>query len=223
MIGALIPAYEAQETVGLVAAGALRHTPTVLVVDDGSRDRTAARAVASGAQVIRHPANQGKGAALRSGFMRMRELRAEAVITLDADMQHEPDDIPRFVEAFAQRRADLIIGSREEGFDRMTPGRQLGNRFSCRALRFFTGLELNDSQSGFRLYSAGFLERLDLRRDAYDAEMEALLVAARQGRRVESIRVSTRAADGSATSYYRPWLDTYRICRTVVLFAISTF
>jgi len=223
VIGVVIPAYDAQETIGRVAAGALKHAGSLLVVDDGSHDATAARAESAGAVVLRHPANRGKGAALRTGFSWMLQRGAAAVITLDADLQHDPDDIPRFTETFNSRRPDLVIGSREEAFCQMTPGRQLGNRFSCRALKFFTGLELTDSQSGFRLYSAGFLQQLELRRDAYDAEMEALLVAARRRCRIETIRISTRAPDGRPTSYYRPWLDTYRICRTVVLFSISTF
>ena len=223
MIGVVIPAYDSQDSVARAAAGALAHCRAVLVVDDGSRDDTSACAAAAGAQVIRHDVNRGKGAALRTGFSRMRQMGAEAVVTMDADLQHDANDIPRFVEAFRQRGADLIIGSREAGFGEMTPGRRLGNRFSCGALRFFTGLELTDSQSGFRLYSGRFLDGLVLRRDAYDAEMEALLVAARGRRRIETIRIATGLPDGSSTSYYRAWLDTYRICRTVVLFSICTF
>ncbi len=105
----------------------------------------------------------------------------------------------------------------------MTRGRRFGNRFSCGALRFFTGLDLPDSQSGFRLYAARFLQRLKLRRHAYDAEMEVLLRAARGGHRVENVVISSHAVDGEPTSYFRPWLDTYRICRTVVLFSVCEF
>ena len=220
MIGLLIPAFNAESSVGDVVAGALRHVPNVLVVDDGSTDETSSRARAAGAEVSRHAVNRGKGAALKTGFARMRDIRASAVITMDADLQHDPDDIPIFLEAFAHSRADLIIGSRQHQFTAMRQGRRLGNRFSSRALRFFTGLELPDSQSGFRLYSADFLSRLTLRRHAYDAEMEVLLRAARQRRRIESIPVRARTVDGGTTSHYRPWLDTYRICRTVVMFSV---
>jgi len=223
MIGVVIPAYDAEKTVGQAAAGALRHLGDVLVVDDGSRDATCRQASAAGARVIRHAMNRGKGAALRTGFSEMRRLGADAVITMDADLQHDPDDIPRFVEAFRDRQPDLIIGSRQACFGSMTRGRRFGNRFSSCALRFFSGLDVADSQSGFRLYSAGFLDTLQLRRNAYDAEMEVLLVAARHRRRIETIQIATNHPDGTPTSYFRPWLDTYRICRTVLLFSIGIF
>jgi glycosyltransferase involved in cell wall biosynthesis len=221
VIGVVIPAYDAEATVEQAVIGAKEHLDCVLVVDDGSRDGTGSRAAATGAEVIRHPANRGKGAALRTGFSRMLELGVEAVITMDADMQHEPDDIPRFVETFAQRRPDLIIGSRRMDFSSMTRGRRFGNRFSCRALRLFAGLDLPDSQSGYRLYETGFVKTLDLRRSAYDAEIEVLMVAARDSRRIETIPLTMRTPDGCATSSFRPWVDTLRICRTVVLFSIA--
>ena len=116
MIGVVIPAYDAALTIGNAAAGALRHLPDVLVVDDGSADDTHSAAAASGATVVRHPSNLGKGAALRTGFDWMLLRGAEAVITMDADMQHDPDDLPRFIEAFNARHADLIIGSRQADF-----------------------------------------------------------------------------------------------------------
>jgi len=223
VIAVLIPAYNAQDTVGAVVAGAIRHADRVVVVDDGSTDRTASHAAAAGAELLGHRSNRGKGAALRTGFEHLIPIGAEAVITLDADMQHDPEDIPLFREAFARRRADLIIGSRQAGFDGMSRGRRLGNRFSCGALRFFTGLDLPDSQSGFRLYAAEFLRSLSLKRHAYDAEMEVLLRAARGQRRVEIIAIHSHTVDGQPTSYFRPWLDTYRICRTVVLFSGCEF
>jgi len=220
MIAALIPAFNAGDTIGEVVIGARRHADRVMVVDDGSTDGTGSRAAAAGAELVSHQGNRGKGAALKTGFGLLVAAGAEAVITLDADLQHDPDDIPLFREAFEQRHADLIIGSRQAGFDGMSRGRRFGNRFSCGALEFFTGLELPDSQSGFRLYAADFLRNLELRRHAYDAEMEVLLRAARGRRRIENIPISSHAVDGQPTSYFRPWLDTYRICRTVVFFSV---
>lgn len=223
MIAALVPAYNSETTVGQVAAGARPHVAHVLVVDDGSSDATGARAAAAGAEVIRHPVNRGKGAALRTGFASLLERGARSIVTLDADLQHDPGEIPRFISAGGDGGADLVIGSRASCFGTMTRGRRVGNRFSCGALRFFTGLELPDSQSGYRLYTAGFLGGLTMRRSSYDAEMEILLVAARQRRRIRTIPISMRDADGSATSYFRPWVDTLRICRTVVQFSVCTF
>ncbi len=223
MVAALIPAYQAEPTVGRVAGRARALVDRVLVVDDGSRDGTGAAAARQGAEVIRHAANRGKGAALRSGFARLLDLGAGAVVTLDADGQHDPEDIPSLVAAHQRRGADLVIGTREGAFGAMTRGRRFGNRFSCSALRFFAGLELPDSQSGFRLYAAAFLRGLPLRRDAYDAEVELLLHAARGRARIACVAVRTPAADGAPTSHFRPWLDTYRICRTVVHFSVCTY
>ncbi|HET9480994.1 MAG TPA: glycosyltransferase family 2 protein, partial [Candidatus Polarisedimenticolia bacterium] len=100
MIGVLIPAYNAEPTVGRAASGAIRHADRVLVVDDGSRDRTSAIAAGAGAEVIRHAVNRGKGAALATGFARLLGEGAEAVVTIDADLQHEPDDIPSLLETY---------------------------------------------------------------------------------------------------------------------------
>ncbi|HET9482014.1 MAG TPA: glycosyltransferase family 2 protein, partial [Candidatus Polarisedimenticolia bacterium] len=105
-------------------------------------------------------------------------------------------------------------------FESMPPGRRFGNRFSSRALRLFAGLDLPDSQSGFRVYGGSFLRGLALKRHAYDAEIEALLVAAHRRSRIVTIPITVPEVDGRATSSFRPWLDTYRICRTVVLFRV---
>jgi glycosyltransferase involved in cell wall biosynthesis len=220
VIGLLIPAYNAGRTVGEAVRHAAAHVPCVLVVDDGSADDTSRRAAESGARVVAHGRNRGKGAALRTGFETLLAAGAEAVITMDADLQHDPADIPRFIERWRATGADLVLGSREAHFASMSRGRQVGNRFSCRALRFFSGLDLPDSQSGFRLYGSHFLRGLTLKRDAYDAEVEALLRAVRARRRIETIPIHMVEPDGAATSFYRPWLDTYRICRTVVFFSI---
>jgi glycosyltransferase involved in cell wall biosynthesis len=220
VIALLIPAYNAGRTVGDAVRQGASHVRQVVVVDDGSADDTAARAAAAGAEVLAHPRNRGKGAALRTGFDRLLRDGVEAVVTMDADLQHDPRDIPAFIRTWRDTGADLVLGSRAGHFASMTRGRQVGNQFSCRALRFFTGLDLPDSQSGFRLYAASFLRGLTLRRDAYDAEVEVLLRAVRARRRIESIPIHMMEPDGVATSSFRPWVDTYRICRTVVHFSI---
>jgi len=223
LIGVVIPAYEAAGTIGAVVAGARRHLPDLLVVDDGSTDGTQAAAADAGATVVRHPSNRGKGAALRTGFDWMLSRGAGAVITMDADRQHDPDDLPGFIEAFRARRPDLIIGSRQADFFAMTPGRRFGNRFSCNALEFFSGLRIPDSQSGYRLHSASFLRMLRFKSQAYDAEIEVLLEAARHRRRIETLPITVRAIDGTATSHFRPWLDTWRIIRAVLWYSICTY
>jgi glycosyltransferase involved in cell wall biosynthesis len=229
---AVIPALNAEATIERVVAGALRHVRRVIVVDDGSADETAACAGRAGAEVSRHPENRGKGAALTTAFdALLAEQRAaaapgrqgaalprifEAVITLDADGQHDPDDIPAFVERYAKERPALIVGSRDRDFARMWGPRRAMNRFSSTSLRFFAGVDLPDSQSGFRLYDAGFLERLRLQGRRYEAEMEALMRAAEWRLPIASVPIHLHIVDGRATSHYRPLRDTFRIVGTVL-------
>lgn len=215
-VGVLIPAYRAGPTVGDVARAALAHAGHVVVVDDGSPDDTLVRAREAGARTLRHPRNLGKGAALATGFAELLRLEAGAVVTLDADGQHDPGEIPLFASAWRETAADVIVGARLDGFESMSGGRRFGNRFSSAAVRFFRGPALPDTQCGYRLYSARFLRSIRFRRRAYDAEVELLMRAAAAGYRVMPLPIRLLASDGRPTSHYRPWLDTYRMCRTVV-------
>ena len=130
-IVALIPGYNEGPRIGLVVRETLEHLP-VIVVDDGSTDDTAARAREAGATVIEQRPNQGKGAALRAGLVRAIAAGYDAVLTLDADGQHDPTEIPRFLEAWsAEPRPDLIIGRRN--FRAMPPARRLSNELGGRA------------------------------------------------------------------------------------------
>ena len=214
---AVVPALDAAATIGPVITGALRYLHRVLVVDDGSTDDTALRARQAGAEVIRHADNRGKGAALATAFARLlAEGRFEAALTLDADGQHDPDDIPAFVDLYLRERPALIVGSRDRDFTRMWGPRRAMNRFSSASLRLFAGVDLPDSQSGFRLYDACFLERLRLEGRRYEAEMEALLRAAEWRLPIASVPIRLRVVDGRATSHYRPLRDTFRIVGTVL-------
>src|SRR5215203_3056560 len=121
---ALIPAYEEGPRIGPVVAATRAHLP-VVVVDDGSSDESAAVAEAAGATVIRQVPNAGKGAALRAGFRHALADGAEAVVTLDADGQHDPAETPAFLAAFRERRPGLIVGRRD--FSEMPPVRRLSN------------------------------------------------------------------------------------------------
>jgi len=98
----------------------------------------------------------------------------------------------------------------------MSGARRFGNRFSSAAVRFFRGPSLPDTQSGYRLYGRALIESAPIRRHSYDAEAELLMRAGIGGFRVVSIPIHVLSPDGRATSHYRPWLDTYRMCRTVV-------
>ncbi|MGH9797969.1 MAG: glycosyltransferase family 2 protein, partial [Candidatus Polarisedimenticolia bacterium] len=137
-------------------------------------------------------------------------------LTLDADGQHDPDDIPRFLERFGRERPAVIVGSRASGFARMWGLRRLMNRVSSLSLRLLAGLDLPDTQSGYRVYDARFLERARLAGGRYEAEMGLLVQAARLRLPVVSLEVGATVADGRATSHYRPLRDTFRIVGTVL-------
>jgi len=219
-IVAVIPAYNASPTIAAVVRKARAHLSRVLVVDDGSTDDTGEQARRAGAQVMTQPRNRGKGAALRTAFAELDGPGVDAIVTLDADGQHDPDDIPKLLQSFRAGGVDLIIGSRWRDFSGMSPMRRFGNRFSSSALAFFSGLRVPDSQSGFRLYSMPFLRAARLKGKAYELEMEAILAAAALGRKVQTVPISLLVADGRALSHFRPVRDTYRICACVVGFTL---
>ena len=214
-IAAVIPALNAERTVARVAAEARRHIEPVIVIDDGSRDATGEVARAVGATVLRHDVNRGKGAALKSGFAWVLENGFDAVITLDADGQHLPGEIPKFIAEWERSRPDLLIGGRAHLFDGMLPRRRNANRFSAWCIARCSGVPITDSQSGFRLYSANLLRSVKLHTDGFDMESEVIVLAGKRGFRVATIPIDLGFVDGIATSHYKPLHDTLRIAWTV--------
>lgn len=213
-IVALIPAYNAGSSVAETVRGTRAHLPDVVVVDDGSSDRTGEEARAAGAVVLRHKVNQGKGAALKTGFAWALEQGVEAVVTLDADGQHLPSDIPKLLASFAESRGDLIIGSRRHLFGQMVRRRRMANKFSAWAISTGSGARVDDSQSGFRLYSGRLLRALPLVASGFDMESEVIVRAARSGMKIVMVPIALGFVDGLQTSHYRPVRDTIKILAT---------
>jgi glycosyltransferase involved in cell wall biosynthesis len=211
----LIPAYNAAKTLGNVVRDAKAVVSDVVVVNDGSRDDTAAVARAAGATVVDHPQNRGKGGALKTGFAYAVEHGYDAVVTLDADGQHLPREIPKFLQARAETKADLIIGGRAHLFGEMLPRRRLANRFSAWSISKAAGKRITDSQSGFRLYSANLLRNVRLRTEGFDLESEVIVRAGVGGFKVLTIPIDLGFVDGISTSHYKPIKDTLRIAWTV--------
>jgi glycosyltransferase involved in cell wall biosynthesis len=214
---AAIPAFEAAKTIGDVVHGTRRLCGEVLVVDDGSSDATSARAEAAGARVVRHAHNLGKGRALRTAFVDLFDRGFDAVVTLDADGQHLPEEIPRLLEAAeAEGGADLVIGSRAHLFEAMHPVRRTSNRSSSRAISWFAGQRLEDVQSGFRYYTRRVIDRAGFPEPRFEAESAIVVRAVRLGLEVRCVRIALGEPDGRATSHYRPLVDSLRIARAVV-------
>jgi glycosyltransferase involved in cell wall biosynthesis len=202
---ALIPGYQEGPRVARVVEAAARHLP-VLVVDDGSTDDTADAAEAAGAHVLRQRPNQGKGAALRAGFRYALEGDWDAVVTLDADGQHDPDEIPRFVAAFGAPgasgpRPELIIGRRD--FDRMPPVRRLSNVLGTAMFSWAVGQPIADNQSGFRLLGRRLMAAtLDSAEPGFEFEVEMIAVCLRRGWTLGWVPISTIYA--GEPSHVRP-------------------
>lgn len=198
---ALIPAYEEAARISDVVAEAHRWLQ-VIVVDDGSTDETAARAEAAGARVIRQSPNAGKGAALRRGFTVALEEGLDAVITLDADGQHDPSEIAAFLDAFGARRPELIIGQRDTA--QMPAIRRASNVAGGLLLAAALGRSVPDNQSGYRLIGPRLMRAmLDSVETGFEFEVEMIARCIALGLPIESVPIRTIYA-GEA-SHIRPW------------------
>jgi glycosyltransferase involved in cell wall biosynthesis len=202
---ALIPAHDEAPRIGPVVTGALRHLP-VLVVDDGSRDTTAAVAERAGARVLRQAPNQGKGAALRAGFRSALAEGAEGVVTLDADGQHDPAELPVFLEAYARRTlageaTELIVGRRD--FRQMPRLRRLSNWLGTVTLSMALGRWIDDNQSGYRLIGRRLMAAtLDSTESGFAFEVEMIALCLREGWDIEWVPI--RTIYGDEPSHIRP-------------------
>ena len=210
----LVPAYNAGSTVGDVVAGIVAKGLPVLVVDDGSTDDTAAKAQAAGATVLRHPQNRGKGAAIQTGFAYAQKLGAVALLTMDADGQHDTAELDSLLLAHQRHPDSLVIGVRS--FDpKVMPRRsRIGNRISTFWISLFAKREHHDTQSGFRIYPAR-LFALPLRTRRFDTETEILLWAAKLNVPLIEVPIAT-IYHGGHRSHFRNWEDTLRVLRLVI-------
>jgi glycosyltransferase involved in cell wall biosynthesis len=186
---AIIPAYNEATRIKPVITTAAGFFP-VLVVDDGSADETASVARAAGAEVLVQEPNQGKGAALKAGFEYALAQDFEAVITLDADGQHDPAEIPLFIETYTASAPDLVIGKRN--FDGMPPLRRVANTLGQATFSWAIGQNVPDNQSGYRLLSrrlmAGLGEGVE---QGFEFELEMIVTCIRLGYRLESVPIRT--------------------------------
>jgi glycosyltransferase involved in cell wall biosynthesis len=200
-IFALIPAFQEGPRIAAVVAAAAVHLP-VVVVDDGSTDDTSARAEAAGATVLVQRPNAGKGAALRAGFRYALEHDAAAVLTLDADGQHDPAEIPAFLAAFEAGRPELVIGRRE--FGSMPPVRRLSNTLGGWVFSAAVGRRIADNQSGYRLIGRRLMTALlDSTESGFEFEVEMIARCIALGLPLAEVPIRTIYA--GEPSHIRPW------------------
>ena len=209
-----IPAFEAEATVGRVVRRAVAMGADVIVVDDGSRDATGDAARACGVPVLTHDVNLGKGRALKTAFDYLFARGYEAVVTIDADGQHPPEELPKLLTPWREG-ADLVLGTRAHLYAAMGRVRRASNGTSSWLISHVAGATLPDCQTGFRLYRRSLIEAIGFPEPRFEAESAVLVRAVRKGFRVVGVPVRLDKADGRATSHYRPVVDSLRIASAV--------
>ena len=181
----------------------------ILTIDDGSTDETTKVAADSGVTLLSFPDNRGKGAALRAGFKYALANGYEAVVTIDSDLQHLPEEIPLFIQKFDGE--SLLLGTRLIDPELMPIGRCLSNNWTSMIVSVFSSRRVRDSQSGFRLIPCSILRTLNLESDRYDMESELLFKAGALSAPVGEVPIATVYTN--STSHISPFRDTGRFIR----------
>jgi glycosyltransferase involved in cell wall biosynthesis len=214
----VIPAYNEAETVRDVAMRARQQCVNVVVVDDGSADSTFRAVAGLDVTVLRNEENYGKAGSLSRGFEHALAHGAIGVITLDADGQHAPEEIPSFVKRSLDDPNAFLIGARRRDQRRASFWRYVANRVADFWIGWAAGQPIEDSQSGFRLYPAQLLRDVTLNHDqkhGFVFESEILIEAVRRGWACQNVLISVRLRAGPRPSHFRPMLDIARITRMV--------
>ena len=212
-----IPAFNEETSIAKVIVRSQRHGNKILVVDDGSTDDTAMIAKALGAVVIRHEKNLGKGAGIRDCFEWAKQSGADALVTLDADGQHDPSKIPLLLDTLETREADVVIASRTARPNGMPIHRWAGARMLDHATQVKAGNRVVDAQSGFRAYSRKAIETLVAAELGMGVDSELILKADRAGMRIVEVPVSA-AYSGLDTSSRHPLMHALDVLFSVVKF-----
>ncbi len=197
-ITAIIPAYNEQLSVGSIALQVKKYVDRVIVVDDGSTDRTADIVKLAGVELISHPKNMGKGVALETGFKAVEN--ADIIVTVDADGQHKISDIPKLIKPIIDGEADIVNGSRYiNGGENDTPiYRRVGQTVLDMATNFNSKINVTDSQSGFRAFSKETLPVFEFEQTGYGIESEMLIEASNANFRIKEVEIEVRYdVDGS--------------------------
>lgn len=219
-IALLIPAYNEERHINKVIENCAVYNMDIIVVDDGSIDKTT--------QIIeeiktlgryrliflKHNKNQGKGAALQTGFKYIKEKKYQGVITIDADAQHETQEISDFLALIKSENPDLIIGSRLQNHKDMPRIRYLTNIFTSWVISILAGKKIADTQSGFRYLSSFLIKNIELRTKNFDTESEIILKAAWLGLKIKNIPIST-IYHPDAISQVNPFIDAYKFFKLV--------
>lgn len=210
----IIPAYNESSSIAEIVRQIKEQGLDVLVIDDGSTDNTEQSARDNGAIVLRKQRNEGKGAALISGFHYALNKGFDAVITVDADGQHLPCEIPSFLESAVNSKSSFLLGNRMLKRKNMPVVRVVTNKFMSWLISKITKQVIPDSQCGFRFIKCSALRKINLQTANYDTESEILIQYSRLGFKIESLPIKTIYK--KEKSHINPFLDTLRFLRLMI-------
>jgi glycosyltransferase involved in cell wall biosynthesis len=210
-----IAAYNEARYIGSIVLQARQYVDEVIVVDDGSTDNTARVAELAGATVIRHTENRGKGAAIQSILAEAKRRNPDALVLLDADAQHDPNEIPILIKPTSEG-FDLVIGSREAQDDKTPRYRRIGKKVISRSTRLASKTNIFDSESGFRALSPKAINELDLKENGFAIESEMITRAADKNLKITEVPISNiYTMDGSTLNPIRHGIDV--LSRIIVM------
>ncbi len=210
----LIPTYNECSAIKDLIGKVRAHGLKAVVINDGSQDNTAEIARQSGAIVLGNNRNEGKGASLKKGFSFALEEGYDAVITMDGDGQHRPEDLPFFLHLAKGSATGIFVGNRMSRTRNMPLVRLLTNRFMSWLISLIAKQKIPDTQCGFRLIKKEVLEIVDLRTSKYETESEILIKASRAGFKIESVPI--KAVYSGEKSKIHPLIDTWRFFRFII-------
>lgn len=222
-VAIIIPAYNEEASIRTLVESILLFTDKIIVVDDGSTDSTVSQLTGLPIVTLKNPRNQGKGASLIRGFHYIQSLNIHAAICMDADTQHNPADIPKFINAMLTYPNHIIIGSRTQKIENAPKYRRRANLIADFFISWAAGYRIIDTQSGYRLYPLCFLRAClsQLRSQRFTLESELIIQASHRGYPSISIPIQSCYPKDSRPSYYKPFTDTVKITLMVTCKLLS--
>lgn len=214
-LGILICAYNEEAQINFLVRKILPHNPfEIVVIDDGSSDNTAALAQQAGATVLRNRKNLGKGSSLKRGFKYFINKKIDAVIVLDGDGQHDPNEIQNFIDTFDRTRIPVLVGNRMADTKGMPTVRKLANTFMSFVFNRLTKIYVPDPPCGFRFYTIDVLPFITSQEQRFAFEFDVLIMAAKRKIRIDSVGIST-IYKNKQSSHIAPLRDSWLFAKVV--------
>lgn len=211
----LIPAYNEEKFIGEVIRKAREFVDLILVVDDGSKDKTKEIAEYMGAIVLKHENNLGKGDAIKTGLNYIKKnYTSNIIVLMDADCQHDPNDIPKLIKPIVDNDYEVVFGSRMHDTKKMSIQRKLSNHITTKLINFVTGMNLKDTQCGFRALKSEVLNKIDLKTSGFIIESEFIIEAYKRGCKITEVPINV--IYGEEKSKISPIKDTLRFIKFIL-------